>query len=606
MTLGQSILNYSPSSSSCSSSSTSSCPGARGPMRKNRKFRNNNSDGVCVGGGDEGVTPACEDLLNALPGFLVAMTSEGKLLYVSENVSHYLGLSMVCNIRTFNSTHCSNVEVLQGDTFYSMITNNDTEKIKFFLQDENLNTERSCVCSFRTNRQSCPLLVRLRVLDPQKCLVVALCLPSLRERNSFTTTHTPDMKYTHTHYSVGLYLGYEAEELIGRSWYSIIHPDDLLLSARGHKQLMQCEQVDLVLRVQDKQLNWVWLYIIATRDTQSHMITCSNYIISEVVAEELRHELGTVSSVSSPPSQNSQCSTKRPAEMGFVMNPSIKVEYVCNSAPSQECEMYYYRYENAEVSCCYKYLMFSYNIIFWLAGAAFIAIGFWAWSEKGILLDLTQVTRLHGFDPVWLVLLVGMVTFILGFAGCVGALRENICLLRFFSGVIGFIFFLELTAAVLALVFQEPLRKWISDFFIVNVKGYRDDIDLQNLIDSLQRVNHCCGADSPNDWNQNAYFNCSRTNPSRERCGVPFSCCISDPADTVVNTQCGYDIRESEAAKWSSVIYVKGCVAALEEWLPRNIYIVAGVFIVISLLQMVGIFLARNLISDIEKVKFNY
>ncbi|KAM9477877.1 tetraspanin-14 [Clarias gariepinus] len=268
--------------------------------------------------------------------------------------------------------------------------------------------------------------------------------------------------------------------------------------------------------------------------------------------------------------------------------------------------MYYYRYENAEVSCCYKYLMFSYNIIFWLAGAAFIAIGFWAWSEKGVLLDLTQVTRLHGFDPVWLVLLVGTVTFILGFAGCVGALRENICLLRFFSGVIGFIFFLELTAAVLALVFQDPLRKWISDFFVVNVKGYRDDIDLQNLIDSLQRVNHCCGATDPNDWDQNVYFNCSKTNPSRERCGVPFSCCVSDPADTVVNTQCGYDIRESVRAKWDGVIYAKGCVTALEEWLPRNIYIVAGVFIVISLLQMVGIFLARNLISDIEKVRFNY
>ncbi|XP_062850928.1 tetraspanin-14 [Trichomycterus rosablanca] len=269
--------------------------------------------------------------------------------------------------------------------------------------------------------------------------------------------------------------------------------------------------------------------------------------------------------------------------------------------------MYYYRYENAEVSCCYKYLMFSYNIIFWLAGAAFIAIGFWAWSEKGVLLDLTQVTRLHGFDPVWLVLLVGAVTFILGFAGCVGALRENICLLRFFSGVIGFIFFLELTAAVLALVFQEPLKGWISDFFIANVKGYRDDIDLQNLIDSLQRLNNCCGAKDPDDWNQNVYFNCSVTNPSRERCGVPFSCCISDPADTVVNTQCGYDIRAPESvSKLPSVIFKRGCVNALEEWLPRNIYIVAGVFIVISLLQMVGIFLARTLISDIEKVNNNY
>ncbi|XP_058506826.1 tetraspanin-14 [Solea solea] len=268
--------------------------------------------------------------------------------------------------------------------------------------------------------------------------------------------------------------------------------------------------------------------------------------------------------------------------------------------------MHYYRYENTEVSCCYKYLMFSYNIIFWLAGAAFIAVGFWAWSEKGVLLDLTQVTRLHGFDPVWLVLAVGGITFILGFAGCVGALRENICLLKFFSGVIGFIFFLELTAAVLAVVFQSEVRVWINDFFLTNVKAYRDDIDLQNLIDSLQRTNHCCGAQDPKDWDMNVYFNCNGTNRSRERCGVPFSCCITDPADSVVNSQCGYDVRSKHKSEWNNFIYMKGCIAALEDWLPRNLYTVAIVFIVISLLQMVGIYLARTLISDIEKSKFNY
>ncbi|XP_070834490.1 tetraspanin-14 [Chaetodon trifascialis] len=268
--------------------------------------------------------------------------------------------------------------------------------------------------------------------------------------------------------------------------------------------------------------------------------------------------------------------------------------------------MYYYRYESAEVSCCYKYLMFSYNIIFWLAGAAFIAVGFWAWSEKGVLLDLTQVTRLHGFDPVWLVLVVGGVTFTLGFAGCVGALRENICLLKFFSGVIGFIFMLELTAAVLAVVFQSQVREWINDFFLANIKAYRDDIDLQNLIDSLQRMNYCCGAQEPNDWDLNVYFSCNGTHRSREKCGVPFSCCITDPADSVVNTQCGYDVRNRPKRDWSDHIYTKGCIVALEDWLPGNLYTVAIVFIVISLLQMVGIYLARTLISDIEKVKFSY
>ncbi|KAJ8365159.1 hypothetical protein SKAU_G00139900 [Synaphobranchus kaupii] len=270
-------------------------------------------------------------------------------------------------------------------------------------------------------------------------------------------------------------------------------------------------------------------------------------------------------------------------------------------------KMHYYRTENTEVNCCYKYLMFSYNILFWLAGAGFIAIGLWAWSEKGVLSDLTQVTRLHGFDPVWLLLTVGVVTFILGFAGCVGALRENICLLKFFSGLICFIFFLELTAAILAFVFKDSLRDWVNDFFLANIKAYRDDIDLQNVIDSLQRLNYCCGAKDSNDWDLNVYFNCSDSNPSRESCGVPFSCCLTDPADTVVNTQCGYDVRRAkDPDKLDAFIYTKGCISTLEQWLPRNIYIVAGVFIGISVLQMVGMFLARTLISDIRQSRMNY
>ncbi|NXM73519.1 TSN14 protein, partial [Serilophus lunatus] len=265
--------------------------------------------------------------------------------------------------------------------------------------------------------------------------------------------------------------------------------------------------------------------------------------------------------------------------------------------------MHYYRYSNAEVSCWYKYLLFSYNIVFWLAGVAFLAAGLWAWSEKGVLSDLTKVTGLHGLDPVLLVLLVGIVMFTLGFAGCVGALRENICLLKFFCGAIVFIFLLELAVAVMAFLFQDWVRDRVKEFFENNIKSYRDDIDLQNIIDSLQRLNHCCGAQGPEDWDFNIYFNCNSESKSREKCGVPFSCCIPDPAQKVVNTQCGYDIRTKSKNQWDDHIFVKGCIHALEAWLPRNIYIVAGVFIAISLLQIFGIFLARSLISDIEAVK---
>lgn len=52
---------------------------------------------------------------------------------------------------------------------------------------------------------------------------------------------------------------------------------------------------------------------------------------------------------------------------------------------------------------------------------------------QGVLSNLSSITDLGGFDPVWLFIVVGAVMFILGFAGCIGALRENTFLLKFVS-----------------------------------------------------------------------------------------------------------------------------------------------------------------------------
>lgn len=61
---------------------------------------------------------------------------------------------------------------------------------------------------------------------------------------------------------------------------------------------------------------------------------------------------------------------------------------------------------------------------------------FYVSALQGVLSNLSSITDLGGLDPVWLFMVVGGVMFILGFAGCIGALRENTFLLKFVCSMI--------------------------------------------------------------------------------------------------------------------------------------------------------------------------
>jgi tetraspanin-5 len=58
------------------------------------------------------------------------------------------------------------------------------------------------------------------------------------------------------------------------------------------------------------------------------------------------------------------------------------------------------------------------------------AVGLWAWTEKDTINNIGRLTNV-ALDPAMLFIITGGVMFIIGFAGCVGALRENTSLLLF-------------------------------------------------------------------------------------------------------------------------------------------------------------------------------
>jgi len=63
-----------------------------------------------------------------------------------------------------------------------------------------------------------------------------------------------------------------------------------------------------------------------------------------------------------------------------------------------------------------------------LLGGAMLGVGLWAWTEKDMFQNLGELSQFP-LDPALVLILTGMGIFIIGSAGCVGALRENTGLL---------------------------------------------------------------------------------------------------------------------------------------------------------------------------------
>jgi hypothetical protein len=111
-------------------------------------------------------------------------------------------------------------------------------------------------------------------------------------------------------------------------------------------------------------------------------------------------------------------------------------------------------------------------------------------------------------------------------------------------------------------MYKDKVKDEINQNLKLMIRNYRDDEDLQDLIDWIQRDwLKCCGVNSPEDWNMNIYFECTQMDPWIESCGVPSSCCFPQ---FLQNRQCGFGVRNNVTTNGREAIvnkiYQDGCL----------------------------------------------
>ncbi|NWS76531.1 NPAS4 protein, partial [Crotophaga sulcirostris] len=229
------------------------------------------------------------ELLSLLPGFLLVLSADGKLVYISENVSQVLGLSMV--------------ELLaQGDTVFDILDGRVCEEVrkKLLLAQEEPGREVTFVSQMRTSKalrlqhggnRAMAVHGRFTTLrwppSPSTSAFLALCTPvaqfptdndAASQDELFQSTHLLDMTIADVTESVTYHLGYRREELLGQSWYNLLHPEDTERAAAQHRAVGELPgpgaSEPAVLRVLRRDQSWAWIRVWARRDGGA--ITCTS------------------------------------------------------------------------------------------------------------------------------------------------------------------------------------------------------------------------------------------------------------------------------------------------------------------------------------------
>ncbi|KAE8616821.1 hypothetical protein XENTR_v10008895 [Xenopus tropicalis] len=135
------------------------------------------------------------------------------------------------------------------------------------------------------------------------------------------------------------------------------------------------------------------------------------------------------------------------------------------------------------VSPVVKYLLFFFNTLFWVISMVMVGIGVYA----RLLKHAEAAMACLAVDPALLLIGVGILMFLITFCGCIGSLRENICLLQTFAICLTLVFLLQLAVGIVGFIFSDKARGKVSEIISNAIEHYRDDLDLQNLIDFGQK-----------------------------------------------------------------------------------------------------------------------
>lgn len=304
--------------------------------------------------------------LKALEGFLMVLSEDGDMVYLSENVCKCMGLTQfdLTGHSVFDFAHpCDHEEMremLVHRTGSKKTKEQNTER-SFFLRMKCTLTSRGRTVNIKSATWKvlhCTGHVRVQesgegsadssFREPPITYLVLICEPIPHPSNievpldskTFLSRHTLDMKFSYCDERITELMGHEPDDLLNRSVYEYYHALDSDHLTKTHHNLFAKGQATTgQYRMLAKKGGYVWVETQATviynpKNSQPQCIVCVNYVLSGIVEGDMI--LSLEQTVTEPKAVEKEGKQKDKEEETEVDMDSFKQEKLTCSVQSEE------------------------------------------------------------------------------------------------------------------------------------------------------------------------------------------------------------------------------------------------------------------------------
>jgi len=248
------------------------------------------------------------DLLSCLDGFNLVLSSHGDIIYISDNVNQYIGLSQVELLGQDFSEYvhpCDHNQLKQLRP--NRIEEGENDLVEIFVRVKCTVTERGRMINLKqANYKPLKISGQVRYIKEKEIgglsgtifMGLATCVIEREvmvdcQKGVFTSKHSVDMKFMDTSQWMASEAGYSSAKLMGVSFFELVHAHDseaVLKAFKNLKEHGQCETPPYRLLCFGG--GYLWLQTKACLTTarrgcsKGQTVSCRHQQISEVMNKE--------------------------------------------------------------------------------------------------------------------------------------------------------------------------------------------------------------------------------------------------------------------------------------------------------------------------------